>query len=163
MSQILDWFEEEISFAESVTLVYNALFFEMAWITVVAGITSVMSIYPDDVMRIVVMAPIIEETIFRFIPLGLLVVLYATGSRISGNLIIFTVVFIGLLFGIAHLGNQGVTVVSSLLVQGVFGITLGIVFLKVSAMRVRRIFPALMASILLHAAWNGIIVVVSFM
>lgn len=86
----------------------------------------------------VIMAPIAEEIIFRHLPFK---VIQTLNPKDRANLLIPTVLFTSVVFGLMHQG------LPSVLIQGVGGFFLACVYIKNGY--------SLWSSILMHALWNG--------
>lgn len=105
------------------------------------------------IVGIVVIGPVLEEIVYRFIPIGIPVYLIwkltrDRFARVDIYILSIILVVVSVYFGYIH-GNWG-----NVLVQGPAGILLGLVFLKMSYYG-ERIFRDLVASTIVHMTFNG--------
>lgn len=122
----------------------------------VTNVTEVREYFGDMVgiiFGIVVIGPILEEIVYRFIPLGIPVYLIWKVTRdrfahVDIYVLSIILVIVSVYFGYIH-GNWG-----NVLVQGPMGLVFGLVFLKMSYYG-ERIFRGLAASTMVHMSING--------
>lgn len=103
----------------------------------------------------------LEETIFRFVPLS--IVLLAAKVRANWIWTVFPVAIISsVLFGLVHIDNHDVVtwrvVLSCILIQGVGGILMSLLFLKYTGLRFRYVLGALLVTTVSHAFWNMFVI-----
>ena len=178
--RILRWLSVRPSWSEFGRLLGNLFMLEIAWSAFVllilkttlgvigdaSGSTEVLrtelerSIADGPVRFLCILALVVftEEVLFRFIPLS--AVLLFAWIRARWIYAVFPVMFIAsAVFGLIHLGNHddvtAEAVISVLLLQGVSGIGLSILFLKYAGLRLRYVFVALMATTTSHILWNS--------
>lgn len=162
VQRLVDWLHDRPGPRQLCLLLAAALVFQLAWsavgVAVVAWIGSAPQQTPAimrallegpwlDVMTKQALVVLIEEILFRLLPLGLALAIYRDNGRFS--LVALFVVLSSVAFGLLH-GQEWYR----LALQAVGGLVLGIVYLKVSAMSGRYWLRALTATFLLHLAIN---------
>lgn len=126
-----------------------------------SGIIEALIRDPTLVLCALAAAALLEEVLFRFIPLA--AVLLYIKWRPHRALAVFPVMLLSsVAFGLLHAENYGVielgTVGRALFIQGVGGIMFSVVFLKYAGMRFRYVLGALVASTTAHILWNGFVI-----
>lgn len=100
-----------------------------------------------------IVAPFVEEFIFRMVPIGLAILIFGR-SRMLRPVILLAPILAGVAFGLVHLSNPGATLGTVLLYQTIGGIIYGLVFAKFSGMQRGGLWRAYRATVFLHATWN---------
>jgi membrane protease YdiL (CAAX protease family) len=113
------------------------------------------------VLGIMLFAVVIEEAVFRLLPLSL-------GMRIAdGRYVLVFAAVASLAFGLVHITNHtSVTsfgVVISILSQGVGGFLMSLLFLKYCGMNPRNMPGAFLVVIAVHFAWNATLITLTVM
>ncbi len=112
-----------------------------------------------SVVKAVILAPIIEEFIFRFVPLTLSLLVFEVSrkSRKSRNLILTAVILISsVIFGYFHYGWP------SIFIQGVVGALWSLFFLKVSQ-NAGGVFQGYASVVTLHGLHNLLVMLISLL
>jgi len=99
----------------------------------------------ETLVLVTVIAPIIEEIIFRVIPLSVTIFIFKT----SWPILVVAIVS-SFIFGHTHGGYEFIPI------QGVLGITLCVVFFKCGGLQKKKI-KATGATMLTHSIYNGIV------
>lgn len=113
------------------------------------------------IFAIGVLAPLVEEFVFRLVPIGFATLIFGT-LRFAKPLIIVVALLSGLVFGIIHLNNEGATVQSVIVFQCIGGVLYGLLFVKTSGMETRGVWRAYRTTVLTHALWNLVMVPLLF-
>ncbi len=100
--------------------------------------------------QLFVIGPVMEELMFRFLPLALVI---AFVSKSPGFVFGSTIVF-AVLFGAIHPAHYGISGRTQVAIAGIF---FGIVFLKCGGLH-KRFFRSTIAAILAHGASNLLII-----
>lgn len=122
------------------------------------------TLFAIGLISVGIIAPLVEELIFRLIPLGIAILLFRWTFWTQPLILVFACLT-GLIFGLAHLGNEGTTLASVLVLQGTGGIVYGILFTKVSGMRLSGLWRGYWTTVFLHMVWNtvGVTIVLCLM
>ncbi len=100
-----------------------------------------------------VLAPLLEEAVFRLLPIGVAILAFRW-SQWTKPLILASAVVSGVLFGLAHLSHAGPTLTTVLMLQGIGGILYGILFAKVSGLKLKGLWRAFKTTVIVHSLWN---------
>ena len=166
MSAFLDWLEVEARGFEVVSLIFKILIIDLIWtffaMMVMVSFGSTFSFFqlasipiPDSMdwsfLVFLFSAAMIEEVIFRHVPLLIAVLMYGKSPRIIGVMVVSSIIF-----GLIHGGPL------NLVFQGVGGFFLSIIFLKCGGFQMRPL-KALFASTTAHFLYNLIIFFIGMM
>lgn len=144
MFNLTEWLKKEAKGTEVPLIIFSAIIVITLYTNALWGVPRSPLRYHDigSIIAIFVIISIVEETLFRLLPMYLAVRFLKTPTGIFGAAIVSSVIF-----GVIHSGLNGI------IDQGVGGLLICLVFLKCGGFQ-KRYWKALAATSALHIGLN---------